>query len=622
MRRVSERVRNPSVGAGADLGIHLLGTPTVQRGGVELEAPAGRKHWGLLTYLVRTEVPSSRERLSGLLFPEADDPLGALRSALSALRRQLGPHAEVGGNPVRLALGPAAFVDVEILRKGSWLDATALPGLGHELLDGMAFRGSPGFEMWLENERRHVAGTTAAVLHEAALAQLARGEAESATDHASQLVRLNPYEENSHVLLVRCLRAAGDPDAAQRQVAACTDLFNRELGVDPSPALVAAATDPLEPIGPKVSGRAAVRAQVEAGEAAVAAGATEAGLVRLRGAVASARGADELDLLARALISLGGALVHSARGTDEEGAAALLEGSALAEQLGEHALAATGWRETGWVQFLRARYERAEASLARAADLGRGHDGELAWIDVILGCCRNDVGDYAEAAERLRSGIERSDRTNSVHAGAYGRAMLGRLHVLRGELDDARHVLDEALDYVQRHGWTAFVPWPESFRAEVDLRVGDVDAAEERLEHAFALGCEVGDPCWESIAARGLGLVAAARGDMPRALELLADAPKLCRRLPDTYLWIEAYGHAALCAVALDHGAEASGLWIAELEKITARRGMRELLVHAMVYRARLGEPGALDAARALAAEIDNPALDELLASAELSAAA
>jgi hypothetical protein len=92
--------------------------------------------------------------------------------------------------------------------------------------------------------------------------------------------------------------------------------------------------------------------------------------------------------------------------------------------------------------------------------------------------------------------------------------------------------------------------------------------------------------------------------------------------LPDTYLWIEAYALDALCAVALDYGAEASGLWIDELEAITARTGMHELLVHAMVYRARLGEPGAFEAARCLAVEIDNPALDELLASAELSAAA
>jgi DNA-binding SARP family transcriptional activator len=622
MRRVSERVRNPSVEAGADLRIHLLGTPTVQRGGIEVVAPPGRKHWGLLTYLVRTDVPSSRERLSGLLFPEADDPLGALRSALSALRRQLGPHAEVGGNPVRLSLGPAAFVDVEILRKGSWLEATALPSLGHELLDGMAFRSSPGFENWLENERRHVAGTTAAVLHEAALALLARGDAESATNHASQLVRLNPYEENSHVLLVRCLRAAGDPDAAQRQVVACTELFNRELGVDPSPALLAAATAPLARKGPRVSGRAALQAQVDAGEAALAAGAVAAGLDRLRGAVAAARTADESDLLAKSLIGLGSALVHSARGEDEEGAAALHEGSALAESLGERELAARGWREAGWVQLLRARYDRAEASLAQAAELGRGNDEELAWIDAMLGAIRSDVGDYPAAAELLRSAIERSSRTRTVQAGDYARSMLGRLHLLRDELEQAEQVLDEALECVQMHGWTAFLSWPEALRAEVDLHRGDVDTAEGRFEHAFALGCEVGDPCWESIAARGLGLVAVRRGDLTRAFELLVDAPKLCRRLPDTYLWIEAYALDALCAVSLDHGSDAGGLWIAELEAITARRGMRELLVRAMTYRARLGEPGALDAARALRAEVDNPALDELLALAELSAAA
>jgi hypothetical protein len=165
---------------------------------------------------------------------------------------------------------------------------------------------------------------------------------------------------------------------------------------------------------------------------------------------------------------------------------------------------------------------------------------------------------------------------------------------------------------------TAFVPWPESFRGELDLILGDVDTAEARFEHAFALGCQVGDACWESIALRGLGLVAAARGDVSRALELLIDAPKLCRRLPDTYLWIEAYGLDALCAVAVEHRAEATVRWIDELEAIAARRGIRELLLRAAVYRARLGEPGALDAARSLAAEIDNPALGRLVASMEL----
>jgi DNA-binding SARP family transcriptional activator len=604
------------------LSIQLLGPPRIERDGVAVDAPRGHKPWGLLTYLVRARAPSSRERLAVLLFPEADDPLGTLRWALSALRRLLGEHAALGGDPVRLTLPAGTFVDVDVLSRGSWVEALALPGLGHELLDGLAFRSSPGFENWLENERRHVAGTTAAVFREGALALLARGEAPAATDHASELVRLNPYDESSHVLLVRCLRASGDPDAAARQVASCTELFERELGIEPSPALRAAAVATAAAGVPRVSGRAAVLAQIEAGEAAISAGAVDAGLAQLRGAVASARTSGDPEALARALIGLGSALVHAARGTDEEGAAALHEGSALAEGAGDRPLAARGWRELSWVQFLRARYDRAEASLARAAVLARGSDEELAWVEVILGSCRSDVGDYAAAGELLRGAVLRSGRTSSAHLTAFARTMLGRLHLLRGEHEEARSILDETLEYVGARGLTAFQPWPQSFRAELDLLDGDLDAAEERFEHAFALGCQVGDPCWESVAARGLGLVAAERGDVTRALELLVDAPTFCRRLPDTYLWIEAYGLDALCSLALEHGAEGGGRWIGELEATAARHGMRELLARATIYRARLGEPGALDAARSLTAQIDNPVLGELLESAEAVAAA
>src|ERR687891_655560 len=76
------------------LRIQLLGSPKIERDGVSVDAPRGYKTWGLLTYLVRTRVPSSRERLANLLFPEAGDPLGSLRWTLSVLRRQLGEHAE------------------------------------------------------------------------------------------------------------------------------------------------------------------------------------------------------------------------------------------------------------------------------------------------------------------------------------------------------------------------------------------------------------------------------------------------------------------------------------------------------------------------------------------------
>lgn len=586
------------------------------RSGAPVVPPRGNKAWGLLVYLLRARVPPSRERLADLLFPEADDPLGTLRWTLSTLRRSLGEDAEVGGDPVHLNLPPGTFVDVDVLTRGSWLEAVELPGLGHELMDGLVFRSSPGFEMWLEDERRHVAGTTAGVLHEASLALLARGDLEGAVGHASELVRLSPYEENAHVLLVRCLSAAGDHEGAARRAEACTELFRRELGRDPTAALRAAVETAEAPVETRVSGRAAVLAQVEAGEAALAAGVVAAGVQHMRAAVAAARRIGDLEVLARALVALGGALVHSARGTDVEGAAALHEGTTLAEAVGREDIAATGWREISWVQFLRAHYERAEESLTRTEELADGSPEELAWVYVTRGASRHDTGDQAAAGALLRAGVERAQQLPSGQPLAMALTMLGRYHFLRGEIEDAVHVLDQALAEIESRAMTAFVSWPESFRAEVDLALGDLDAAETRFEHAFAIGCQVGDACWESVGLRGLGLVADARGDVTRALDLLAEAPQRCRRLPDTYLWIETYALDALCAVAVEHEAESAPRWIDELEAITARRGIRELLLHATVYRARLGEPGARDAARSLAAEIDNPALDGLLLTA------
>jgi DNA-binding SARP family transcriptional activator len=595
------------------LSIHLLGPPRMERSGVGLEPLRGHKAWGLLALLVRSQVPPSRERVASLLFPEADDPLGTLRWTLSVLRRQMGDQVELGGDPLQLKLLPGTLVDIDVLAKGTWLEAVALPGLGHELLDGLVFRGSPGFEIWLENERRHVLGMTSAVLHQAALALLARGETAAAADQATELVRLNPYDENAHVLMVRCLRAVGDPYAASRQVQVATELFKRELGIEPTPALHAAAVASEVPVAGRVSRSADVRVQIEAGEAALAAGAVDAGLHPLRSAVAAARGLDDPALLAEALVRLGGALVHSARGTDEEGVAALHEGTTLAEAAGSRSVAAVGWREISWVQFLRAHYERAEKSLDRASELGVGEDRELAWVDLIRGACRHDVGDYPAAGELLRSALERAHELGTGQPLGQALTLLGRYHLLRGEIDVAVRLLDQALDEVEARGMTAFGPWPESFRGEIDLIRGDVAAAEARFEHAFALGCQVGDPCWEGISLRGLGLVAAARGDLPRAFESLVEAPKLCRRLPDTYLWIEAYSLDALCAVAVEHGAEFTVRWIDELEAIAARRGIRELVLRAAVYRARIGESGAGSVARSLAAEIDNPALDRLL---------
>jgi hypothetical protein len=59
----------------------------------------------------------------------------------------------------------------------------------------------------------------------------------------------------------------------------------------------------------------------------------------------------------------------------------------------------------------------------------------------------------------------------------------------------------------------------------------------------------------------------------------------------------------------LDQAREA----VAELEVLSSRLGLRELVVTAATLRARLGASSALDTVLAIEAAIDNPALSERL---------
>ena len=592
------------------LAIYLLGPPRVERGGMQVPAPRGHKVWGLLAYLVRSEAPVSRKHLAGLLFEDAEDPLAALRWNLSELRRLLGSTG-LRGDPLGLALEPAAYVDLHAVLSGSWAQALCVPGLDHSLLEGMHFSDSPAFEVWLATERRHIQAAAEAVLREAALARMAAGALTEATALAGRLVRHNPLDENYQALLVRGLAASGDGVGAARQAAACRELFQRELGLQPGATLEAALrTFTAAPTARPATGRAAALAQLEAGEAAISAGALDAGLHCLRRAIAEADTTGDAALRARTRVALGGALVHAARGRDEEGATALHE----ALEVGHDAspvLAAAACRELGYVEFLRGRYERTLAWLQRAAPLAAGDRAEQARIATVHGAALSDTAHYTAAIGLLHQAQTLAAAAGDNKQQAYALSMLGRALLLHGELENAAEALDRSVA-LARQGWTAFVPWPQSLRAEIDLLRGDVDAAANRFEHAFALGCQLGDPCWEGIAGRGLGRVAMARGEPQRAVEILADALARCVRLPDAYLWGKAYALDALCGVAVAQGMPQASAWINEMQDLAARSGMRELTVRACLHRAALGDVASAAAAKLLAGQVDNPALHAL----------
>ena len=142
---------------------------------------------------------------------------------------------------------------------------------------------------------------------------------------------------------------------------------------------------------------------------------------------------------------------------------------------------------------------------------------------------------------------------------------------------------------------------------------GDVGAAAVRLEYAFALGCQLDDPCWEGIAGRGLGRVAIARGESQRAAEILISCIERCVRLPDAYLWGKGYALDILCGLAIAQAMPQASVWITELHNLAARSGMRELTVRAYLHRAAFGDSASRGAAWLLASQIDNPALHAMV---------
>jgi DNA-binding SARP family transcriptional activator len=599
--------------------IRLLGPPAIERDDVPVRPPRGRKSWALLAYLLLAERPPSRRQLAELLYADAEDPLGALRWTLAELRRVLGRPDLFTGDPVGTALDDGITVDLHLVTRDAADPAHLLTG-GGELLDGLQLPTSLEFESWLLVARHRVSALIEARLRQAALGLLAAGRAVEAVPYASQVVARNPLDEGNHELLVRSLATAGDGDAARRQIAVCEDLLRRELGVDASPALreaatVAAGSSMSMPLG----GRAAAVSQLDAGRAAIIAGAIDAGLQSLRRAVVEAARCHDHELRGRALAALGGALVHAARGRDEEGAVVLYEAIEAANRAGDRATAVTAHRELGYIEVQAGRRQTADRWLS-AAQAMAVTDAELAAIHGVRGMSASDRADYPAALRHLDESIERAAKADDQRQQAWSLGMLARLHVLRAEQSQAASALTRSLDLIAQQRWMAFLPLPQSLQAEVELLRGDLDGAADRLEQAWVLACQLDDPCWQGIAGRGLGILHAERGDHEAATRWLGEATAQCTRVSDRYQWVHAYVIDAATTVALRQGSEDRARpLVATLAALGARCDMREMVVRAQVHQARLGNPTAVGSARILAKEIDNPVLPDLIAAASAS---
>ena len=421
------------------LSIHLLGPPRMERGGSAVDAARGHKAWGLLAYLVRSRVPPSRERVAGLLFPEADDPLRALRWTLSALRTPAGrrrrarrrsrpPDAAArarsststssAGDPGRR---PSRFPVSATSCSTGWRSAPARASRCGSRASAVTSRGRPA---------------PSSIRLRSRCSPAARAPKRRITP--PQLVRLNPYEENAHVLLVRCLRAAGTPRPRRVTSRRAPSSSGASSGIEPTAALRTATAAPQVAVAARVSG-----ARDRPGAARGRRGRARRRRRRSRSAPPARRrrrrsrgrrpraprqGARRAGRRARPLGPRHGrgrrrraARRNRARGA---GRAARRRRDGMArDQLG--AVPAGALRASGGVA---GEHRRVRRGQRRGARLGRADPGRLP---------ARRGGLRRLRATLLRSALARATRLERRPAARPGPHAAGRFHLLRGEIEDA-----------------------------------------------------------------------------------------------------------------------------------------------------------------------------------------
>lgn len=147
-----------------------------------------------------------------------------------------------------------------------------------------------------------------------------------------------------------------------------------------------------------------------------------------------------------------------------------------------------------------------------------------------------DQGRHAGAAALLSSSLRMAQGGGSAPPRHLTLGVLARSLMLCGQTAEALASAEASIDRAQQLRWNAFLPWPQALRAECLGRQGRWQQARTQAEHAFALGCELGDPCWEGMAARVLSQTAQQGGDAASAWQWIVDARPRSDRVPDPYV--------------------------------------------------------------------------------------
>ena len=217
------------------LSVRLLGDLEIELDGTALEPPTSRRARALLGRLALDRRMHSRSRLAARFWPDVLDESArtSLRSALSALRRSLGPDSEryliAGRDEVGLAGDSEVWTDVaefeRCVEEDRFDDALAL--CRGELLAGLD-------DDWVYECRDELRDRVAGLLALLAARAEGEGELQAAIEYTRRQVALDPLAEEPQRDLMRRLAAAGDRAAALRVYERLARRLRDELRIAPS----------------------------------------------------------------------------------------------------------------------------------------------------------------------------------------------------------------------------------------------------------------------------------------------------------------------------------------------------------------------------------------------------
>ena len=218
---------------------HVLGSFQIKRNGMAVDLPS-RPAQALLAYLLlNRERPVRREKLAGLLWPDADEANARsnLRHALWRIRKAL----EVAGGPVYL---DADDLGVSLrLQPGDWLDVAVLesplpePAQVDDLLrQAQACGGEllPGFyEDWVVLERTRLQAVCEDRLGRLAVALLRLERWSEAAAWCEQWIALGGAPEPAYRYLMLASAGQGNQAGITAAYQRCRQALRQELGVEP-----------------------------------------------------------------------------------------------------------------------------------------------------------------------------------------------------------------------------------------------------------------------------------------------------------------------------------------------------------------------------------------------------